>query len=96
MVKDFNAAGSLKTDKAFMTNADVPSIALKDVISDPVNPFTGGKINDERKNSPLYIAISGSIHRDDPSARKFGLNPKKDYYVHTNIFDADNWTRVEK
>jgi YidC/Oxa1 family membrane protein insertase len=95
-VKDFNAKGNLQTDMTFMSNADVPCLALKDQIERPVNPFTGKKIDMEAKKSPLYIAISGSIHLADSTAAAFVLDPKKDYYVHTNIFDPANWERVEK
>ncbi|MFP3089885.1 YidC/Oxa1 family membrane protein insertase [Treponema sp. TIM-1] len=96
MVKDFNAKGNLKTDMTFMSNADVPYLAVKDQIEGPINPFTGKGIDTEAKKSPLYIAISGSIHLADPMTTTFMLDPKKDYYVHTNIFDPANWERAEK
>jgi hypothetical protein len=96
MVKDFNATGSLKADNIFMSNADVPTIALRDLITNPINPYTGNAITDEAKKKPLYIAISGSIHIGDAQATQFTLNPKEDYYVHDNIFDSSNWERVEK
>jgi len=91
MVKDFNADGEIKTDTAFMSNADVPYLSLNNIIENPVNPFTGNKISDERKKEPLYIAISGSIHITDKNDSQFILNPKIDYYVHDNIFNAENW-----
>jgi hypothetical protein len=96
MAKDFNADGLLQTDMTFMTNADVPVIALKGLIDNPVNPFTGNKITDENKKTPLYIAISGDIHLGDPDVTQFVLNPREDYYVHDNIFDPNNWERAEK
>jgi YidC/Oxa1 family membrane protein insertase len=96
MVKDFNARGNLTTDMTFMSNADVPYLALKDQIEGPINPFTGKVIDTEAKKSPLYIAISGNIHLADPMAATFVLDPKKDYYVHTNIFDPANWKKAEE
>jgi hypothetical protein len=96
MVKDFNATGSLKTDNTFMSNADVPTIALRDLITNPVNPYTGNAITDEAKKGPLYIAISGSVHIEDGQATQFELNPKEDHYVHDNIFDERNWERAER
>jgi hypothetical protein len=95
MVKDFSARGNLKTDMTFMSNADVPYLALKDEIPGPVNPFTGKAIDTEAKKSPLYIAISGSIHLAELTATTLKLDPKKDYYVHTNIFDPANWEKAE-
>jgi hypothetical protein len=96
MVKDFGAQGPLQTDMSFMSNADVPSIAFKDLIDDPVNPFTGNEITGEYKKNPLYIAISGSVHRGDSDARQYTLDPKRDYFVHDNIFDPANWERADR
>jgi hypothetical protein len=95
MLKDFNAAGALRTDMSFMSNADVPPLALKDLINNPKNPFTGEDVSMERKKNPLYIAMSGSIHLSGKSATRFLLNPQKDYYVHDNIFKPENWRPVK-
>jgi YidC/Oxa1 family membrane protein insertase len=94
MYKDFDSSGEIKTDMTFMSNADVPYLSLVNVIEDPKNPFTGNAISIERKNDPLYIAISGSIHLSDSNNSQFQLNPNKDYYVHDNIFTAENWIPV--
>jgi YidC/Oxa1 family membrane protein insertase len=96
MIKDFNAASNLQIDNTFMSNADVPTIALRGLITNPVNPYTGNAITDDAKKEPLYIAISGSVHIEDGQATQFGLNPKEDYYVHDNIFDEKNWEKAEK
>jgi membrane protein insertase Oxa1/YidC/SpoIIIJ len=96
LVKDFDASGSLKTDNTFMTNADVPFLAFLGQIEDPVNPFTGKPISIEAKNRPLYVAPSGGIHPGDPDATRVQLNPREDFYVHDNVFDFNNWERVEQ
>jgi hypothetical protein len=95
MVKDFNASGLIKSDQSFMSNADVPFIAFEGQIEDPVNPFTGKEITTDMKKNPLYITVSGSIN-PEKSSNKVSLNPKKDYYVHTNIFDPKNWEKAEQ
>lgn len=41
MVKDFNAQGTVKTDKKLCTNADVPYIATNGLNMQASNPFTG-------------------------------------------------------
>ena len=87
MVKDFNASGETITDMTFMSNADVPSLALDGIIDNPVNPFTGNAISMDRKNEPLYIVVSGSMHVSDIK-NIFG---KGNYLVHDNIFVAENW-----
>jgi YidC/Oxa1 family membrane protein insertase len=96
MVKDFDTSGEMQTDMTFMTNADVPFLALKDQIDHPVNPFTGKAISQEAKKKPLYIAISGFTIIENPNQTQFTLDLKKDYYVHDNIFDPDNWEKAEK
>jgi len=95
MVKDFNASGLIKTDQSFMTNADVPFIAFNGQIEKPVNPFTEKLITTDMKLNPLYIAVSGSVNIDKSGSNKYSLDSKKDYYVHTNIFDPKNWKKAE-
>ena len=48
LVKDFNRK-EFKVSEEFMTNGDVPTLAVKDIIDKPVNPFTGKAISDEEK-----------------------------------------------
>lgn len=92
-VKDFNEHGKLKINNDFMTNADVPSIALKNIVENPVNPFTGKEIKeispDDKKASGIVLT-----HNWRPGGN--GLNtfkvPEEDWYtVEKNIFDAANW-----
>ncbi|GHU16858.1 hypothetical protein FACS1894163_06980 [Spirochaetia bacterium] len=92
MVKDFSASGSLKTDMTFMSNADVPFLALNDQIENPKNPFTNEKISIEEKKNPLYINVSADT---DFNTTQMPLNPNEDYYVHTDIFNPENWERVK-
>jgi YidC/Oxa1 family membrane protein insertase len=91
MVKDFNASGEIKTDMTFMSNADVPYLSLVDIIENPKNPFTGNEISMEQKKKPLYIAISGSFQITGKNYSQYRLDPKIDYFVHDNIFTAENW-----
>ena len=95
LVKDFNAAGEIRTDTAFMTNADVPTIAMEGLISDPVNPFTGKPVNNQYKSDINYVTFShlSSVGRDkgtvfDP-AYWFAVTPGGD-----TLFDPDRWTVI--
>ena len=59
MVKDFDSHG-FTVDDTFMTNADVPSIAMNGLIDNPVNPFTGNPVTSDPKFSgDLRIIHSG-------------------------------------
>ena len=61
MVKDFGSSG-FETSHEFMTNADVPTLAFRDLIEDPINPFTGKQINsDEKFAHPQFAIISEEI-----------------------------------
>ncbi|MGP1458108.1 MAG: YidC/Oxa1 family membrane protein insertase [Treponema sp.] len=95
MVKDFNAVGDIKTDNTFMTNADVPSLALADLIENPVNPFTGNPITQDAKKDPVYIAISGT-QLLGTNAYQFLIDPKQDFYVHGNLFEPENWVPADR
>jgi hypothetical protein len=96
LVKDFNADFPLKTDMNFMTNADVPTLAFKDLISDPVNPFTGNSVNDALKQEPLHITTSGKWMPYEHNTNTFKINGNEWYSVHTDIFNADNWQKENK
>jgi YidC/Oxa1 family membrane protein insertase len=95
LVKDFYADFPLKTNMDFMTNADVPTLAFKDLIPNPVNPFTGNPVNDELKHYPLNISISPNRLPESHGhrAKTFMIDSDEWYIVHTDIFDADNWKK---
>jgi YidC/Oxa1 family membrane protein insertase len=93
LVKDFNAHGQLETDNTFMSTADVPVFALSGSINNPVNPYTGNSINFDYKKNPLYILINRAR---ELNRYQYLLNPVRNYYVHTNIFDNNNWIRADR
>jgi YidC/Oxa1 family membrane protein insertase len=95
LIKDFNADFRLKTDMNFMTNADAPTLAFKDLIPDPVNPFTGNSVNDALKKKPVHITTSVKWMPYEHNANTFKIGDNEWYSVHTDIFDADNW-KVKK
>lgn len=95
MVKDFGATGEVQTDTGFMTNADVPTIAMKGLISNPVNPFTGNPVDDRNKWGVNYVSFShlSGVGRDagttfDP-AYWFAVTPGG-----KTLFDPERWTVV--
>jgi hypothetical protein len=91
--KDFNANGDMKTDMAFMSNADVVSMAVNGIIDNPINPFTGNAISSERKNTPLLILIQRVENKNE---NEIIIEPQNTYYVHDNIFDEKNWIRADR
>ena len=89
MVKDFNSRGKLKTSEEFMTNADTPYLATKDVISNPTNPFTGNPITDEGKKNGITVFHSESwkVHYNNGTVYK----PGDWYTVKDSIWKTENW-----
>lgn len=70
LVKDFNATGFTQSME-FMTNADVPTLALEDLIQDPVNPYTGKPINSDAKADPQWVIISSEWEVDVNNGYQF-------------------------
>ena len=92
LVKDFNSNEPLKTDMTFMTNADTPSLALKDIIENPVNPYTGNVISSESKKDGVYITTDDIfMPHHSKSSYTFTVNTDSWYKVSENIFVDKNW-----
>ncbi len=101
MVKDFDAEG-FTTDNTFMTNADVPTIALEGIIDDPVNPYTGNPINSDLKSGDLYVSY---YPIEDETLWNPDYNQGNQFtyaddcvwlkVINGNIFDPDNWVQTD-
>jgi len=94
LVKDFNEKGQLKINNNFMTNADVPSLAFKNIISNPVNPFTGNPINMLPKNDGIYISISHIPMANSHGKYKFKIKNNQWIFLQKSIYNSANWERV--
>ena len=92
LVKDFNAKGFTVSEK-FMTNADVPNLAFKDLIYEPTNPFTGNKISEAYKENKQFV-LGSDKYRVHPNMG-CSFAPGRWYSVHTNMLDKNNW-KLEK
>ena len=90
MVKDFDSNEFVVSD-TFMTNADVPALAMENLIRDPVNPFTGKVISsDEKYRHDQFIIMAlkwGTLDSNDNT-----FPPKGWAGVHDSIWNRDNWT----
>ncbi len=96
LVKEFNAEGKLKISDDFMTNADVPSIAVSH-LDNGVNPFTGNPIKGEQKKDGVDIVTVHTWKEDlNYSKYKFKFSDKDIIHVKNNIFIKENWTGIIK
>lgn len=95
LVKDFGQTGALRTDTTFMTNADTPFLATKDVIRNPVNPFTGRALTDDWKTDNGQLVTTSYHHNPwDHDGMVFDLSDGDAFRVRDNIFDHENWIPV--
>jgi YidC/Oxa1 family membrane protein insertase len=92
IVKDFNSEGDLKTDPAFMTNADTPFLALDSLIQNPINPFTHRPMKSE-KDGKIIITSSGKFHPTRHEKYTFNISNDEWFSVHDDIFDSLNWRK---
>ena len=95
MVKDYNATG-FTTDKTFMTNADVPAIALEGIIEDPRNPFTGSSIDMSRKQGVQHVLFSESWDVMENNGNVFKIGGSGQWYeMQGSVFAGDNWKAID-
>ena len=102
MVKDYNSTGFTSND-TFMTNADVPTIALKGIVNNPVNPYTGKPINSDPKDGDIYLGYSlatgeqfwnpnlnqGNTFNYDETFKWFK-------FINKDVYNINNWVPVDK
>ena len=90
LIKDFGDT-ELKRDDTFMTNADVPTYLLKDLIENPVNPFTGNVI-DNRAKTEETLEVTTSYDWEIEKHDGYTFLPATWYTVKEDVLDADDWT----
>jgi YidC/Oxa1 family membrane protein insertase len=95
LVKDFSTHGALLVDDTFMTNADVPLIALEGIVENPVNPFTGKLLMSDKANG-VTITTSTLWSVKNHGRFQFNIKPDEWLHVHDNIFDPANWSRIRE
>ncbi len=89
LVKDFDAEG-FSTSEEFMTNADVPTLAVKDLIESPVNPFTNKPINNAQKTDrKQFVIVSGNWDTTTNNGNQY--TPSNWYSVNGNLWDKNSW-----
>lgn len=97
LYKDFNSAEYSESDE-FMTNGDTPVLAMDGLIEDPVNPFTANRIDNKKKYEQDQLVLCEDPRDDvlDTEDTVFLCPGQVWYTVHDNVFDKNNWNRVEE
>jgi membrane protein insertase Oxa1/YidC/SpoIIIJ len=99
LVKDFkNYAADedmeMKADYTFMSHADVPYLASRD-ITEAVNPFTRNSLFYD-KTGGITITTHHKWEGLDTNKYKWNIPSGKWLYVHDDIFNPANWEKVEE
>jgi hypothetical protein len=87
MVKDFTSHGEVFTDTEFMTQGDVPIIAMNELIDNPKNPFSNNPVATNKKNDVIITSAS---------TLQFKISNDQWLSVHDNIFDLKNWRKEKR
>lgn len=92
MYKDFDAEGFTVNDE-FTTNADVPALALADIVKDPVNPFTGNAIvRGDSSLLPLELARTSDHNINTNNGNTFTRGNW--FELSGNVHDKDSWRYI--
>ena len=92
LFKDFNSK-EFQVDEQFMTNADTPTLAFKDLVSSPVNPFTGNAVDDKVKEGVQHISKSPCWI---PALNNNRTLTASEWYSFApgDVYDAKNWKKI--
>ena len=90
MVKDFDAKG-FTTDSSFMTNADTPTLAVNNLVDQPVNPFTGNPITSDAKYSGELYTYETDAHVETNNGYVF-TDPQILVFRGNDIRNIENWS----
>ena len=93
LVKDFSAQGPIREDTQFMTNADVPLIALSNLDVSTVNPFTGKDLHTSVNKEVVNVYETDY----EPSNKTtFDFEYDRSYSVSDDVFVESNWRPVQR
>ena len=91
LVKDFGSTG-FEVDNRFMTEADVPALSLEDLITDPVNPYTGNPVDmTDKEHEQLINATDNPYFSEE---YYFPVDVDEFFAVQGNLFYEGNWRRL--
>jgi hypothetical protein len=93
IVKDINSRGEIRTSDIFLSNADLPSIVCS------VFDSNGGIPTDFRKHKGKRKFIVNSYNPDTSNNFLSDIGFKgiiEKYEVTDNIFDGDNWKKIDQ
>ncbi|MDR2509077.1 MAG: hypothetical protein LBC77_00365 [Spirochaetaceae bacterium] len=91
-VKDFGSSGGIAESQEFMTNADVPLLALEGIVNEPKNPATGNVLHSD-KDGGVRVTTLGALGSFSHSKYLYKIRSDAWLFVRDHIFDAANWSK---
>ena len=96
MVKDFDSHGKIKSDNTYMTNADTPYLAAKDIINNAKHPFTGKSLQVKDKNQFSILNTSRAQSTRIRKEKAFDVKDSEWFTVKNDIYNDANWEQLKK
>ncbi|MBQ9626057.1 MAG: hypothetical protein IJR40_02670, partial [Treponema sp.] len=100
LFKDFNAKGPMKKSDDFMTNADAPSLLLKDLVEKPTNPFTHKEIPLDTRGLKKDGVLITTCDKHQPPYHEdpyiFDIKDDEWWLVKDDVMKAASWTQMVK
>ena len=94
MMKDFDSNGKLNKDYTFMTLADIPALATKDLpVELQKNPFTEKKFIDTQNKEMVKSVEAGNWHANH-QLKSTQFEDTEWVYVKENVYDPACWSRT--
>jgi len=96
LVKDFDSQ-QYTENKCFMTNADVPSLAFKDIVENPINPYTSKLVKciDKDNIDEINVYCTNLWQVSKNAGNKLSLDYEAKVNVdNDDIFNPKNWTYI--
>ena len=78
-----------------MTNADVPLIALKGLVENPTNPWTGKILKPDKENG-IVLTTSHLYEVYRHPNNWFNIRTDEWLHVRDNIYEIENWNWVNR
>lgn len=91
LFKDFGSEGPCRTDRTFMTVADVPVLAVSGFEEKPLNPFTGKPLDSSGKKNGILVG-TGPVEANEHNRNTYRFTPV--YRVNRDIYKAGNWEKL--
>lgn len=100
LVKDFDSriknpdGVHLFTDMTFMTNADTPALATKDIFENEKNPFTGLQYKVDDKDKFMKLAFPEAESTRNRAHTRYDIENDQWVSVTDDIYDSNNWKKI--